>query len=41
MTVSPMVPTSELADVAPRLIELPKQLRGASLFRKAYEAKRS
>ncbi|MCI8340930.1 MAG: 4Fe-4S binding protein [Eggerthellaceae bacterium] len=41
VTVSPTVPTSELADVAPRLIELPKQPRGASLFRKAYEAKHS
>lgn len=41
VAVSSAVATDELADVAPRLIEIPRRLRGASLFRKAYDTKRS
>ncbi len=41
VTVSPTVSTAELVDLEPRLIEIPRQLRGGSLFRKVYDAKRS
>lgn len=41
ISVSPEVSTAELVDLEPRLIEIPRQLRGGSLFRKVYDAKRS
>lgn len=39
VTVSSTVPSAELVDFEPRLMAIPRQMRGASLFRKAYESK--
>lgn len=39
--VSSSVGSDELVDLEPRVIMIPKQLRGASLFRKAYDANHS
>lgn len=41
VTVSPTVSSAELVDFEPRLMAIPRQMRGGALFRKAYESRRA